>query len=394
MSGSVSLGSIAGIRIDINVSWLVIFVVLTVSLATADLPLSATGHGAGAYWIAGIVGSLLFFASVLVHELGHSIVARARGLTVNSITLFLFGGVSNLEQEPHSPGEEFVVAVIGPIISLVLGAILLLLGRAVGQTQTLSAAVIGYVGATNLLLGLFNLIPGFPLDGGRVLRSILWRATGSLHTATRWAARVGQGIAYLFILFGVLEFFTGDVLGGIWIGFVGWFLLSATQTANQQVMVESLLRGVIVRDVMGSPPASVSTDLSLQELVDSHILPYGLRSMPVEATQGGRFAGLVTLADIRQVSRGAWSQTPVSRVMVPLERLHVVSPEQQLSEVLPLMAERDVNQLPVVQNGQLAGMLSRDVVLRVLSVRQSLDSRGMGSERRVGAGERVGAIAG
>ncbi|HEV2236105.1 MAG TPA: site-2 protease family protein [Ktedonobacterales bacterium] len=370
MSGSFSLGKNAGVRIDINVSWLVILVLLTVSLATADLPASATGYGAGAYWNAGVVASLLFFASVLLHELGHSLVARARGLPVSSITLFIFGGVSNLEQEPHSPGEEFVVAVIGPVISLVLGALLLLLGLAVGRAQTLVAAVLVYVGGTNLLLGAFNLIPGFPLDGGRVLRSILWRTTGSLRTATRWAAWVGQGFGYLFILFGVLQFFSGNVFGGIWIGFIGWFLLNAAQTANRQVMVDSLLRGLTVRGVMAPPPTSVSADLSLQDLVDSHALPYGLRAIPVVAQE--RFAGLMTLADVRSVPRADWPQTPVGQAMVPLERLHAVSPEQPLNEVLPLMAERDVNQLPVVQEEHLVGMLSRDALLRVLAVRQSV----------------------
>lgn len=370
MPGSFSLGKIAGIRIEINISWIVIFVLLAVSLAASYLPANAPGYGAGAYWIVGVIGSLLFFASVLLHELGHSIVARARGLSVSSITLFIFGGVSNLEQEPTSAGEEFVVAVIGPVISLVLGGILLAIGAAVGASQSLAASLLLYVGGTNVLLGLFNMIPGFPLDGGRVLRSILWRATGSLRMATRWASRIGQGIAYLFILFGLLEFFTGNFLGGIWIGFIGWFLLSAAQTANRQAAMESLLRGLTVRDVMTPAPYSVNADLSLQELVDGYMLPYGLRSVPV--AEMDRFVGLVTLADVRRVPREEWGQTRVAQALIPPERLHAVAPQQKLSEVVPLMAERDVNQLPVVQDGQLAGMLSRDVVMHVLSVRQSL----------------------
>jgi Zn-dependent protease len=367
MPGSFSVGKIAGIRIDINVSWLIIFALLTVSLATANLPLSAPGYGVAAYWVAGGIGSLLFCASVLLHELGHSIVARARGLSVSSITLFIFGGVSNLEQEPHSPGEEFVVAVIGPVISLVLGAILLLLGLAVGRNQTLVAAVLVYLGATNLLLGGFNLIPGFPLDGGRVLRAILWRITGSLDKATRWATRAGQGFGYLFILLGVLEFFSGNALGGIWMGFIGAFLLNAAQTANRQVMLESSLRGLTVQDVMTSPPPSVSTDLSLQDLVHTYILPRGLRSVPVSAPD--HFAGLITLGDIHHVPSQVWPQTQVGRVMVPLERLHTLAPQQQLSEALPLLADPGIDQLPVIQEGKLVGILSHDAVVRALTPR-------------------------
>jgi Zn-dependent protease len=233
MSSSLSLGTIAGIRINLNMSWIIIFALLSFSLATAELPGSASGYGLGAYWIAGIVCTLLFFASVLLHELGHSLVARARGLRVSSITLFFFGGVSNLEQEPHSPGDEFVIAVIGPLISLLLGAILLPLGLAVGPNQTLVAAVLVYLGASNLLLGAFNLIPAFPLDGGRVLRAILWRATGNLGKATTWAARAGLGFGALFIVVGVVEIFSGNVLGGIWMAFIGAFLLLAAQSANQ-----------------------------------------------------------------------------------------------------------------------------------------------------------------
>src|SRR5690349_21420749 len=191
MPGSFRIGKIAGIDIDINVSWIIILVLLTVSLATGWFPQLYPGWSSATYWVVGLISALLLFVSVLLHELAHSLVARARGLPVKSITLFIFGGVSNLEQEPQSPGVEFQMAVVGPLASLIIGGLALLVGAFIGRAAPLAVAVIAYLGITNLLLGVFNLIPGFPLDGGRVLRAILWKATGSLQRATRWASLVG-----------------------------------------------------------------------------------------------------------------------------------------------------------------------------------------------------------
>ncbi len=222
----------------------------------------------------------------------------------------------------------------------------------------------------NLLLGVFNLIPGFPLDGGRVLRSIVWRITGSMRQATRVASITGQIIAYLFILLGIWLFFAGNILDGIWLGFIGWFLLSAAQSANSQVALESVLRGVTVGEVMNPKPATVPANVSLQQLVDEYFLPGGLRYALV--MQGEQLVGLITLSDIRHVPREQWAQISVSEAMVPLERLHVATPQQRLSDMLPLMAGRDVNQLPVVQNGALVGVVSRDAIVHYLEVRRSL----------------------
>ena len=371
MPGSFRIARIAGINIEANVSWLVVVVLLAFSLAVTWFPSAAPRQSAATYWILGFIASLLLFASVLLHELAHSLVARARGLPVSSITLFIFGGVSNLQQEPQSPGVEFVMAIVGPLTSLVIGGVSLFLGLAIGHNSPLVSAVLNYLGIANLLLGVFNLIPGFPLDGGRVLRSILWKATGSMQKATRWASLVGQAVAYLFILWGILQLFTGNFIGGLWIGFIGWFLLQAAQAANSQVMLESVFKGATVGQLMSPPPATAPANISLQQLVDEYILPLGIRSIPV--VQGDQLAGLITLSDIRHVPREQWSQTPVGYAMIPLDRLHAVRPQQGLNEVLPLMAGNDVNQLPVVDDaGRLVGMLSRDAILRYVEVRRGL----------------------
>ena len=369
MPGSLRIGKIAGIDIYINISWIIILVLLTVSLAT-QFPQSYPGWSTATYWVVGLISAILLFVSVLFHELAHSLVARSRGLPVKNITLFIFGGVSNIEQEPKSPGVEFQMAVVGPVVSLLIGVIALLLDLPLSGSKSPLAAILAYLAWANILLGIFNLIPGFPLDGGRVLRSIIWKITGSLRKATQAASIVGQIIAYLFILWGLLLLFGNNILGGIWIGFIGWFLLSAAQSANSQVMLQSMFRGVTVGDVMSTDPFTVPANISLQRLVDEYFLPHGLRSALV--MQAEQLAGLITLSDIRHVPREQWGQVPVGHAMIPLERLHVVSPQQSLNDVLPLMAGRDVNQLPVVQDGRLVGILSRDAIVRFLEVRRGL----------------------
>jgi len=230
--------------------------------------------------------------------------------------------------------------------------------------------ILFYLAVTNVLLGVFNLIPGFPLDGGRVLHSIIWKLTGSMRQATRVATITGQVIAYLFIFGGIWLFFVGDFLDGIWLGFIGWFLLSAAQSANSQAMLTSLLKGVTVGEVMNPKPATVPAHMSLQQLVDAYVLPGGLRCALV--MQGDKLVGLITLSDIRHMPRERWALLPVSQVMIPVSRLHVVSPQQSLNDVLPFMAGGDVNQLPVVQDGTLVGVLSRDAIIRYLEVRRGL----------------------
>jgi Zn-dependent protease/CBS domain-containing protein len=369
--GSLPVGRVAGIRVSIHVSWLIIVALLTASLATTFFPQVAPGYAPGVYWLVGLAATLLLFVSVLLHELGHSLVARARGLPVSSITLFIFGGVSNLEQEPRGPGEEFLVAAIGPAISLVLGGLVLALAPLVGRGDLLARSLVAYLGGTNVLLGLFNLLPGFPMDGGRVLRAALWRLTGSLQTATHWAARVGQGLAFLFILLGVWLFFAGDLLAGIWTGFIGWFVLNAAQSATAQVTLDAALRGVTVAQVMTAAPPAVAAASSVQAAVEELIWPQGLGGLLVE--EAGRVVGMITAADIRRIPRDQWALTTVGHAMVPAERLPTAAPRQQLSAALALLAAHNVDQLLVVQNGEVVGLLTRDGVARLVEARRGLE---------------------
>jgi CBS domain-containing protein len=289
---------------------------------------------------------------------------------VNNITLFIFGGVSNLEHEPTSAGVEFQMSLVGPLTSLLIGGLSFVLLVLIGRDTSPLAAILGYLATANILLGLFNLLPGFPLDGGRVLRSIIWKISGSLSTATRVAAWVGQTIAYLLILGGIWLLFGGNLLSGIWIGFVGWFLLTGAQSAHVQFMFETMFKGVTVGEMMNSNPVTVPANISLQKLVDDFLLPHGWRSAFV--MQIDQLVGLITLSDIRHTPREQWGQTLVGHVMTPLEQLHVVSPQQNLKEVMPLMVAHNVNQLAVIEEGRLVGVLSREDIMRSLQIRQVL----------------------
>lgn len=373
---AIRLGRIAGIEINLDWSWLVILALFTGSLATGHFPQTVPGLSSIAYLGAGSLASLLLFASVIAHELGHSLVARRYGVPVKDITLFIFGGVSSLEREPKTPGAEFLIAVIGPVVSLVLGIVFWLLSLPLRGISPLGFSLFNYLGTANMALAIFNLLPGFPLDGGRVLRAILWRVTGNQQRATRGAVRTGQVLALLFILIGVWQFYNGDFFGGIWIGFIGWFLFSAAQAANRQTLIESTFRGVTVRDLMQPSPVSAPANISLQRLVDEYILPFGLRAIPV--VQAGQPVGVISLHDMRKVPREQWGDIPVGHAMAPIERVRIVAPQQPIADVLPLLADGDVGLLPVVENDTLVGILSREALVHALDIRRNL-----GADRRM-----------
>ena len=370
MPGSLRLGKIAGIDIYAHLSWFIILVLLTWSLASGWFAQLFPGWATTTYWIVAFISALLLFGCVLVHELAHALVAQASGLTVRNITLFIFGGVAHVEEDMKRPGVEFRVAIAGPIASFLLAGVAFLLVLPLRGSGASAEAALDYLAVANFLLGAFNLLPGFPLDGGRVLRSIIWKATGNFKKSTHIASSVGQAFAYVFILLGIIGFFTGNFFNGLWVVFIGWFLLSAAQTASTQVELQSALQGVSVGQVMDPRPFAVPANISVQKLVDQYFLPLGLHSAPV--TQGEYLAGLITLSDIARVARERWSYTPVGHVMRGLQQVYVATSEQPLQEVFQMMDAQSINQVPVVEHGRLVGLLSREAIIRYLQVRQSL----------------------
>ncbi len=370
MPGSFRLGKIAGIDIYAHLSWFIVLVLLTWSLASGWFVQLFPGWSTPTYWITAFISALLLFVCVLLHELAHSLVAQVHGLTVKNITLFIFGGVATIEEEMKRPGIEFQIAVMGPITSLCLAAIAFLLAWPFRGSNSPTEAVLDYLAASNFLLGVFNLIPGLPLDGGRVLRSIAWKITGNIQKSTRIASYAGQAIAFVFILLGIAAFFTGNFFNGLWSIFIGWFLLNAAQTANTQILLQNTLQGVPVDKVMNPRPVAVPANISLQKLVDEYFVPQGLQAAPV--VQGEYLAGLITLTDIARVGRERWAYTPVGHVMRLLEQVYITTPEQPLHDLLEVMVTRGINQIPVVQDGRLVGLLSRESILCYLQVRESL----------------------
>ena len=378
LRNSFRLFSIGEIDVGIHVSWLIIFALVTWSLATGFFPEAAREMmpgmrlGGTAAWVLGVAAAILLFGSVLLHELAHSFVARARGLGVHSITLFLFGGVSNLSGESKSPGTEFLIAIVGPLTSFAIAIVALGLTSLAGESAL--GLLFGYVAFVNLLLGLFNLVPGFPLDGGRVLRSIAWRVTNSVRRATEIAAGAGQLFGFALILWGLSMLLlppAGDFFNGLWIGAIGWFVQSSATASLQQVIMETRLRDVRVGQVFRPDPASVGPDTTVAELIESHLLPRNRRAMPV--CDDGRPVGIVTLGDIKEVAAEARATTRVAEVMGGRDGVATVAPSDSLSRALELFGAHEYEQLPVVEDGRFLGLLTRADVIRQLQLREELD---------------------
>ena len=373
MEGSFRLGRVAGIDIRVHVTWLLAFGLVTWSLAYSVFPSNYPRWPQTTYWVVGAVAALLLFGCVLLHELSHAVVARTRGMPVAGITLFIFGGVTSIQGEADEPGDEFWMAFVGPLTSFALAGLAWVLLRATGGGRTPSAAVLSYLAYVNLALGVFNLIPGFPLDGGRVLRSALWALLRDLRRATRIASRVGQGIAYLFILGGIVLVFQSEWLNGIWLAFIGWFLLNAAEASYRQAAAPPP-PPQSVGAAMRTPPVVVPAGLSVAELVARHLLAEGLRAAMVE--DAGQIVGLISVTDVQRVPPELWATTPLRVVMTPAANLAVVGPENSLQEALARLAERNVSQLPVVRNGAIVGMLSRADVMHFLQRYHGLGSDG------------------
>jgi Zn-dependent protease/CBS domain-containing protein len=373
MHAHLKLGRFFGVEVGLHLSWALIALLITLSLGQ-HFQSTNRGWGLGIVWVSAIVTALLFFVAIVLHELSHALVARARGVPVRRITLFALGGVAEMQKEAEDARTEFWVGVVGPLTSAAIGVLCLGLGRALSGEAAGSdspvAAILVWLGLINLSLAAFNLIPGFPLDGGRILRAGIWWLTGERSRATRVAARVGQLVALGMIVIGLVRFFAGDGLPGLWIAFIGWFLLGASGASYLELQLAEKLKGLRVADVMAEDCQLVDGWLNLEGFVSDHLLRTGRRCFFV--VEQGRVAGLVTLNEVKAVPRPRWRYTTLSEVMRPLARLRTVSPETPVSEALERMAREDVHQLPVVSNGHLDGVLSRANILRFLETRAEL----------------------
>ena len=353
---SFRIGSIAGIAIEIHPSWFLVIGYLTWALAEFVFPDFFETWATATYWIIGALTALLLFVTVLVHELAHALVAKRRGLEVPKISLFIFGGVSHLGGQPRTAGEEFAIAAAGPATSIVI-AVAMGVGWLLFHTLSEQlAAVLGYLAAINILLAAFNMVPGLPLDGGRVLRSIAWNRTRSFRRATRIAAGAGEVVGWLMIAGGVVWLLSLNLVGIIWI-LMGWFLLGAARAESQAVQMDTLLGRLTARDVMQEGFPTVTPGLAVQEVVDDQMVGRGERAIMV--ANDGYVVGIITVTDVGRVPRSDWSMTPAQRVMTPRSEIVTVEATTPALDVMQVLGQKRLNQVPVLEDGRMIGLITR-----------------------------------
>jgi Zn-dependent protease/CBS domain-containing protein len=388
MGNGFRIGRVAGVDVFVDWSLLIIFFLITFSLAVGVFPTWHPTWNPVVTWATAFASALLFLGSVLVHELSHAIVGRLNGMTIRRITLFIFGGMAHLEHEPHTWRSEMWMAIVGPLTSLALGVAFIFLGslaagkvtidpeapqRAFEQLGPVSTLLL-WLGPVNIILALFNLVPGFPLDGGRVLRALLWGVTRDLRLATRWASTAGQTFAWLLIVTGFammiglrVPLFGTGIVSGLWLAFIGWFLNNAALVSYRQLLVKESLENVPVSRVMTTNFATVDPEMAVGTFVDEYLLHRDQRAYPVIDTD--LFQGLVCQQDVRKVERDAWSHTRVRDIWTPAGEVTTMRPDDDASDAMLALSERGVNQLPVVENGRIRGLVRREDILKWLSLR-------------------------
>ncbi|HKO93115.1 MAG TPA: site-2 protease family protein [Polyangiaceae bacterium] len=387
-----SLGKLFGVEIYIDWSLALIFAVISFNLGGGLLPSWHPDWSPALLWGTALGAALFFFASVLVHELSHALVAKHRGLPVPRITLFVFGGVAQLDQEPDSPTSEFLIASVGPLASLLLGLGAMSLGTylagvelavatALEDPEAVRAALeevspwstlLLWLGPVNIMLALFNIIPGFPLDGGRVLRSLLWAVTRDLRRATRWASIAGQGFAWLLMTLGIFDVLGGALGSGLWLLLIGWFLNHAARSSYQTLLVQQLLSHVAVRDLMRLQPARVPPEMRLAEFVRNHLLAGDQRVFPVE--RDGQLLGLVSFDDVRALPESNWSKLKLRDLMTSPAEFTMLQPDVPAARALQQLTEHKREQLPVGDGRRVLGLLVRGDVLRWLALRGNVEA--------------------
>lgn len=367
----IELFRLFGIPIRLDLSWFVVALLIAWSLATALFPRLEPDLSASAYWAMGVAGALGLFASILVHEFSHAWVARRYAIPIEGITLFIFGGVAEMGGEPPSPKAEFRMAGAGPLVSIVLGVLLLVMAGIVAGGSPQIRAVLGYLGSINLILAAFNLVPAFPLDGGRILRSGLWHWKQDLRWATAVASRIGTGFSMLLMLFGAARVLLGDFIGGMWAFLIGLFLRQAAQSAYQHVLVRRALEGEPVRRFMTSEPVTLPADATLGDAVENYFYRYHHKLFPV--TDDARLVGCLSTQELKQVPREEWGRRTVASVAVPCGPRNAISPDTDALQALALMRRIGEQRLLVVENGRLAGVVTLKDLLEFFALKVELE---------------------
>jgi Zn-dependent protease/predicted transcriptional regulator len=369
----ITLVKLFGFRVKIDLSWLILGLLITWTLAQGLFPYYYKGLQTATYWIMGIMGALGLLVSIVFHELWHSLIARRFGLSMRGITLFIFGGVAEMTEEPPSPKAEFFMAVAGPISSVVLGLGLFgisFLGMNIGWSRTVTG-VINYLAFLNLILAGFNLLPAFPLDGGRVLRSILWGWKDNIRWATQIASRIGGAFGIALIVLGVLEFFLGNLIGGVWMAVIGLFVRGASQSAYQQMLIRRSLEGEKVRRFMKSDPVTVSPSISIEDLVEDYVYKTHFKMYPV--VEDGKLFGCVTLSQIKTIPKEERKDHQVRELAENCSARNTIGPDEDAMKALTAMRKANTSRLMVVEGSKLVGMITLKDMMGLLSLKIDLE---------------------
>ena len=370
---SIRLFKLLGFEVKIDVSWVLLALLIAWSLSTGFFPLQFEDLSARTYWAMGIVGALGLFVSIIAHEFSHSLVARRYGMPMKGITLFLFGGVAEMSEEPDRPGAEFAMAVAGPLSSFAIAGIFYGIYRAgAGFWPAPVTGVIGYLAWINAILGIFNLVPAFPLDGGRMLRAVLWRIKGNLNQATRIASQIGSGFGVFLIILGILGFLGGNFLGGLWWVILGLFIQGAAKMSYQRLVLRKSLAGEPVRRFMNENPVTVDPAVTLRDFVEDYVYHYHFKMFPV-VENGDRLVGCITTRDVKGVPREAWDEKRVGEVMEDCGAGKMVTPDQDAMEALSIMNRNGVSRLMVGEGERLLGIVSLKDMMKLLSLKVELD---------------------
>jgi len=369
----ITLFKLLGFEVHVDLSWLVLAFLVTWTLAVGYFPMQHRGLSPATYWWMGIAGALGLFASIVIHEFAHSIVARRFGIPMKGITLFIFGGVAEMTKEPPNPKSEFFMAIAGPLASVLISLCCFLLAglSATAQWPVPATAVLGYLAWINFILVLFNMVPAFPLDGGRVLRSALWAAKGSLHWATRISSAIGSGFGILLVIMGIFSFFNGNLIGGIWWFILGMFLRNASRMSFEQLLLREALAGEPVRHFMRENPITVPSSATIRDVVDHYVYRYHHKLFPV--VENGALVGCITINRIKEVPREEWDRRTVGELARGCDSENTVSPETDAVRALARMHRSGASRLLVVEDGGLAGILSLKDLLQFLAMKIELE---------------------
>ncbi|MBN2072741.1 MAG: site-2 protease family protein [Actinobacteria bacterium] len=365
---SIKLFKVFGIEVRLDYSWFIIFALFAYYFGFYYFPSVLPGINRGILVLVTIITVLLFFFSVLVHEMSHSLVARSKGSNVERITLFLFGGMAEIEKEPDKPVTEFVMAIAGPAASFAMAAIFgVIWGISGGLPLVMEPA--RYLAIINIVLGVFNMLPGFPLDGGRVLRSIIWKVTGNLKKATFIASTAGRVIGFLIIAAGIFFFFTGNFLNGVWLAFIGWFLQSSAQMGYRQLVFETAIKGVKVKDIINEELVIIDKDITIKDLIDHYFMKYRFGRFPVvEDMKGQEFIGVISLNDVKSLDREQWGTTTAGDIVKSYSEKEIVPANMEVSDAIKKMGKNNLGHLIIMSGRRITGMITKSDVMRFIQL--------------------------